>query len=156
MSSIFKSFIIVLPFVLMLSSCKNIDDIELKGVDTFIFQGFENNIVYFSAGLNVNNPSGVNFKIREVNLKTVANGDFLGTLNCTDNVRIEARTDSVYRVPMSLKLANIFSGASTLYKISRQSKVNLEVKGYIRVRTFMISRKIEVSESQVLDVPRIR
>jgi LEA14-like dessication related protein len=151
-----KILIRVLPFLLMLSSCKNFDNVELRGIDKVIFRGIENNTVYFSAGLMVNNPSGVSFKIKEVNLKTVANGDFLGTLHCIGDVKIDARSDSVYRVPLSLELSNIFTGAATLYKISRQKKVKMEVKGYVRVRTFLISKKIEVSESQVLDVPKIR
>jgi hypothetical protein len=156
MHSSLKNLIGVLPFLLMLSSCKNFDSIELRGVDKVIFHGIEKNTVYFSAGLMVNNPSGVRFKIKEVNLKTVVNGDFLGTLHCIGDVKIGARTDSVYRVPLSLELSNIFTGAATLYKLSRQKKVKMEVKGYIRVRTLLISKKIEVSESQMLDVPKIR
>lgn len=156
MHSNFQIIIRLLPFLLMLNSCKSFENIELKGIDKVVFQGIENNTVYFSAGLKVHNPSGVSFKIREVNLKTAANGDFLGTLQCTEDVKINARSDSVYMVPLSLKLSNIFTGASTLYKISRQKKVNMEVKGYIRVKTFLISKKVEVSESQVLDVPKIR
>ena len=156
MRPILRIYIWLLPFMLVLSACKNIDHIEIKGIDKVIFQGIQDNTVYFSAGLKVCNPSGINFKLKEVNLKTVANGDFLGTLNCTDEVKIYARSDSVYMVPLSLKLANIFTGASTLYKLSRLKKVNMEVKGYVRVRTFLISKKIEVSESQMLDVPKIR
>ena len=156
MNTIFRTFIKILPFILVFSSCKSIENIELKGIDKITFQGIENNTVYFSAGLHVNNPSGISFKIKEVNLKTVANGDYLGTLHCDDIVKIHSRSDSVYRVPMSLALGNIFTGASTLYKISRQSKVKMEVKGYIRVKNLMIVKKIEVSESQDMDIPKIR
>ncbi len=146
----------LLPFVLVLSACKNIENIEIKGVDRVIFQGIRDNTVYFTAGLIVQNPSGVSFKVKEVNLKTVANGDFLGTLNCTDQVKVMARSDSVYMVPLSLRLSNIFTGASSLYRISRQKQVTMEVKGYVRVKSFLISKKFDVSESQVVDVPRIR
>ncbi len=156
MHSNLRVFSWILPFMLVLSSCNDIENIEIIGVEKVIFEGIQDNMVYFSAGLKVYNPSAVSFKIREVNLKTVADGVFLGTLNCTDKIKINARSDSVYMVPLSLKLANIFTGASMLYKLSRQKKVNMEVKGYVRVRTMMIYKKIEVSEKQLMDVPKIR
>lgn len=146
----------LLPFLLFLTACGNIENIEIKGVDRVIFQGIRDNTVYFTAGLMVQNPSGISFKVKEVNLKTVANGDFLGTMHCTDQVKVMARSDSVYMVPLSLSLSNIFTGASALYRISRQKQVTMEVKGYVRVKSLLVSRKIEISESQVIDVPRIR
>jgi hypothetical protein len=148
------SCLLFLLSLMVMSSCKSFDNIELKGIDRVTFQGIENNIVHFSAGLQVYNPSRVNFKIKEVNLKTVANGDFLGTLYCRDDVKIVSRTDSLYMVPMNLKLTNIFTGASTLYKLSRLDKVKLEVKGYVKVRSFLITKKIDVAESHILDVPK--
>jgi LEA14-like dessication related protein len=145
-----------LPCMLILSACKNIENIEIKGIDKVVVQGFQDNKIYFTAGLKVYNPSGVSFKLREINLKTVADGSFLGTLQCTDEIKVMARADSVYMVPLNLRLANIFTGASSLYRISRQKKVKLELQGYVRVKTFLISRKIEISESQVIDVPKLR
>jgi hypothetical protein len=140
----------------VLSSCKDIDNIEIKGVEKVSFRGIENNTVYFSAGLNISNPSKVNFRIKEVNLATVADGDFLGTLQCEEDVKIASRKDSVYMVPLSLKLGNIFTGAASLYKLSRQSRVKLEVKGYVRVRSGLVIRKIDISRSQFVDVPKMR
>ena len=148
--------LLLLLSLTIMNSCKSFDNIELKGVERVTFQGIENNIVHFSAGLRVYNPSGANFKIKEVNLKTVANGDFLGTLSCDDGVKIISRIDSVYMVPMNIRLTNIFSGASTLYKLSRLDKVKLEVKGYVKVRSFLITKKIDVAESQILDVPKFK
>ncbi|OFY59717.1 MAG: hypothetical protein A2Y87_12440 [Bacteroidetes bacterium RBG_13_46_8] len=142
--------------VLLLSTCKNIENIEIKGVDKVSFRGIEDNTVYFSAGLNVSNPTGVRFRLKEVNLATAADGDFLGTMYCDEDIKIAPRKDSVYMVPLSLKLGNIFTGAATLYKISRQSRVKIEVKGYIRVRSALVTKKIDISRSQFVDVPKIR
>ena len=142
--------------VLLFNACKSIENIEIKGVDKVSFRGIEDNTVHFSAGLNVSNPSGVGFRLKEVNLSTAADGDFLGTLYCDEKIKIAPRKDSVYMVPLSLKLGNIFTGAASLYKLSRQSKVKIEVKGYIRVRSALITKKIDISRSQLVDVPKIR
>jgi LEA14-like dessication related protein len=138
------------------SSCNNIQNIDIKGVEKVSFRGIENNTVYFLAGINISNPSGVNFRIKEVNFATATDGDFLGTLQCNEAIKIVSRKDSVYMVPFSLKLGNIFTGAAALYKLSRQSKVKLEVKGYVRVRSGLVTRKIDISRSEVVDLPKIR
>jgi hypothetical protein len=149
-------FVLMALPLFVLNSCNNIDNIEIKGVEKVSFRGIENNIVYFSAGLNVSNPSGISFRIKEVNLATAADGDFLGTLHCNENIKIASRKDSVYMIPLSLKLGNIFTGAAAIYKLSRQSRVKVEVKGYIRVRSGLVTKKIDISRSQVVDVPKIR
>lgn len=142
--------------LLVLISCKSINNIEIKGVQKVSFQGIENNTVYFSAGIDVRNPTGIRFRIKEVNLATVAEGDFLGTLQCNEELKIASRKDSVYMLPLSLKLGNIFTGAAALYKLSRQSKAKLEVKGYVRVSSGLITRKVDINRSEVVDIPKFR
>ena len=151
----FVLFSLVLS-LFVIPSCKKINDIEIKGVQKASFQGIENNTVYFSAGIDIRNPSGVSFRIKEVNLATAVEGDFLGTLQCNESIKIASRKDSVYMVPLSLKLGNIFTGAATLYKLSRQGRVKLEVKGYVRVRSGLVTRKVDINQSQVVDIPKFR
>ncbi|MBN1414559.1 MAG: hypothetical protein JW973_05625 [Bacteroidales bacterium] len=149
-------YLLLLVPIMLANSCKTFENIEIKGVENIRFHGIEDNFVYFSVGLQVSNPSGLSFKIKEVNLKTVADGDYVGTLQCNDDIRISSRCDSVYTVAMSLQLSNIFTGAGTLYRISRQHEVKLEVKGYIRIRSFLLAKKIDINKSQVVEVPKIR
>ena len=53
----------------------------------------------------------------------------------------------------SLDLANILSGASTLYSLSRKKQVTLEMQGYVKARSWLTVRKVDVNEKQVVDVP---
>jgi hypothetical protein len=154
-----KNSVVLFSLVLSLSvftSCKKINDIEIKGVQQVSFQGIENNTVYFLAGIEVSNPSGMNFRIKEINLAAAAEGDFLGTLQCNEELKIASRKDSVYMVPLSLKLGNIFTGAAALYNLSRQSRAKLEVKGYVRVRSGLVTRKVDIQRSQMVDIPKFR
>jgi LEA14-like dessication related protein len=137
-------------------SCRSFEEIELKGISNVSFRGIENNTVRFSAGLQVYNPTAYGIKIKELSLKTIANGDYLGTLRCDDDIRIAARKDSIYMANLNLKLANILSGAAAIYKLSRQDKVRLEVQGYVKARTMMLTRKIEVAETRMVDMPKFR
>jgi hypothetical protein len=82
-------------------------------------------------------------------------GNFIGTLSITDPVRIKAKSDSSYSTDFSLQIANMLTGASTLYGISRKKQVTLEMQGFVRARKWFAFRKIDVSEKQRIDVPSL-
>ena len=144
---------ILLLTLIILSSCKGVEDITFTGVDNVVLQGIENNKVKFSADISIYNPSSVNFKISEVNLKTIVDGNFLGTLSTANPVKIKAKSDSSYNAEFSLDLVNLMSGASTFYNVSRKKQVNIEMQGFIKARSFLASRKIDISEKRLIDVP---
>lgn len=149
-SLIFLSCVIAIS---LLTSCKGVNDIEITGADGFEFKGMENNSLTFSANIGVRNPSSLNFRLKEINLKTVIDGNFLGILSTSDKIRVKARSDSSYRMTFNLQLNNILTGASMLYDLSRKKDVKVEMQGYIKARSFIAVKKVDVLESRVVEVP---
>lgn len=145
---------VLLFLIILASSCKGVHDIGFTGAGGFEFKGMENNAMNFAADIGVKNPSAIGFKVVEVNLKATIDGIFIGTLTATDRVRIPARTDSSYRMNFSLQLANIVTGASTLYTLSRKKQVNADLSGYVRARSWLTVKKVDVHESRDIEVPR--
>jgi LEA14-like dessication related protein len=144
--------LLLLPFIFL--SCKGLRDIEITGVEGFKMRGIENNAVTFAADIGVRNPASVGFKVSEINLKTTIDGNFIGTLTSPDRVKIPARCDSTFTMNFSLELANIITSASTLYNLSRKNQVNVVMQGYVKARSGLITKKVDVNETRLLDVPR--
>jgi LEA14-like dessication related protein len=138
----------------LLLSCKGVEDISFKGVNNVALIGMEDNRINFSADIAVFNPSTVGFRIREVNLKTSIDGIFLGTLTTNEPVKINARSDTSYHAVFSLELANIITGASTLYGLQRKRQVTVEMQGFVKASSWLTSRKVDVLEKQLIDVPQ--
>jgi LEA14-like dessication related protein len=149
-----RNSIYLLILSALLLSCKGVDDISFKGVDNVALIGMEDNRINFSADISVFNPSSVGFRISEVNLKTSIDGIFLGTLTTKDPVKIKARSDTSYYAVFSLELANIITGASTLYSLQRKQQVTVEMQGFVKARSWLTSRKVDVLEKQLIDVPQ--
>jgi LEA14-like dessication related protein len=150
-----KSFVPVSLILLLLLSCKGVDDITLTGVDNVNFKGIENNTITFTASVGIHNPSSVSFRVTEVNLKTIVDGNFIGTLTTTTPLKIKAKSDSSYATDFSLEMVNLMSGASTLYSLSRKKQVNIEMQGFVKARSWFKTKKVPVSEKRVIDVPAI-
>ncbi len=155
MKNIFFLHILLLFSFITFSSCGNINDIDLKNVSNVKIDRIENGAIYFSAGLQVFNPSSVSFRIKEFDLKVVANGDYLGHLKGNEEIKVLSRSDSTYIVPMNLKLANVFTGAATIYRLSRMDKVKIEIQGYAIIKTFIFPKKIKINEMRIVDVPKV-
>jgi hypothetical protein len=150
-----KSLCILVLFVLVLSGCKGVEDISMTGISDFKFKGINNDLISFSAVVGVSNPSRVGFHVSELNVKTMADGNYLGTLTTTDKIRIPARSDTSYRMNFTLKLANVLTGATSLYGLSRKKEVLVELQGFVRSRSFLVTHKTEIKESRKVAVPSI-
>jgi len=155
MSMIIKGSRLLLLSLFVLSGCNGVEDIDMTGISGVEFKGIEDNTVSFSAMVGVSNPSSASFRVSEVNLKTLVDGNFLGTLTTTDRIRIPAHSDSSYHMNFTLNMANILSGASSLYSISRKKQVNLGIQGYIKARSWLVVKKTEINESRLVDVPSL-
>ncbi len=145
---------LILFSTMLLVSCQGLKNITITGADGFQVTGMENNKVSFTADIGVSNPSGVGFRVKEVNLKAVIDGNFIGTVTSPDRVKIKARSDSSYHMNFSLELANMISGASTLYNLSKKKQVNVEMQGYVKARAGLGVKKVDVHESRLIDVPK--
>jgi hypothetical protein len=150
----FERTSLLLFTVILLVSCKGLNDITLTSVDGFALKGMENNMVNFAASVGVHNPSSTGFKVSEVELKAIIDGNFIGTLTTADKVKVPARSDSSYRMNFSLELANMITGASSLYALSRKKQVTVELQGYVKARSWLMMKKVDIRENRVIDVPR--
>jgi LEA14-like dessication related protein len=148
-----KSLPILLLLLALISGCKGVEDIAMTGISDFRFNGINNDLISFSAVVGVSNPSRVGFHVSEVNVKAIADGNYIGTLSTTDKIRIPARSDTSYRVNFTLKLANVLTGASSLYSLSRKKEVLVELQGYVKSRSFLARHKTEIKESRRIAVP---
>jgi hypothetical protein len=151
----FRNLIKILPVILVvvLSSCGDVHDIDLKGVDHVQLKGIENNNIKFSADVSMFNPSSVNFRISEVNLKMIVDGNFIGTLTLDKPLRIKAKSDTSYLADFNLQLANMFSGASALYNMREKKQVTVDMQGFVRAKSWLVFRKIDIAEKRLVDVP---
>jgi LEA14-like dessication related protein len=141
--------------VIILVSCKGVEDITMTGVSDFHFKGMENEKIYFSALVGVHNPSAAGFKVSELNVKVTADGMYIGALTTSDKVKVHAKSDTTYLMNFTLTLANALTGATSLYSLSRKKEVKVELQGYIKARSWLTMHKEEIKESRVVQVPAL-
>ncbi len=141
--------IVLLPLVL--SGCGKFEDIVIGDIQSAKFVGFVNNSIAFNVDIPVTNPTHLTFKIKEVNLKTTVDGSYLGKILSDEVVTIPAKSDKVQHFLVKVHLANIFGGAAAFNKFSKNQPLTVEIEGYVKVHSLLLSRRIKIHETQEIN-----
>ncbi len=136
---------------LLLTGCGEFEDIQIGDITSAKFAGFIDNSLAFNVDIPVTNPTGLTFKIKEVNLKTTVNGDYLGKILSDEVVRIPARSDETQHFLVKVHLANIFRGATAFNQFSKHQRLTVEVEGYVKVHSLIMTRKIVIHETREIN-----
>ena len=93
--------------LLLLSSCADFKDIEVGEPEDIKIKGIRDNVVRLGVKIPVKNPSSFNFRIKEINLKTSVNNQYLGRIVSDNIIVIPAKSNEIYNLNLKLKIANI-------------------------------------------------
>lgn len=137
--------------ILLLSCCGNFKDIEVGEPDNVRIKGLRGNVLDLEVRIPVTNPSSVSFKIKEINLKTSVNNHYLGRLISDQVIVIPANSNEIHNFNLQLRIANIIQGISVFLEILRDNNLKFQVEGYIKFKSLLIKKKINVKETIFID-----
>lgn len=138
-------------FVVLLTSCGKVEDIEIREVKSFEFKGIASNTANFSADILIFNPNRYKIKIKEIDVKVLADNTYIGRMICNEEVIIPSNSETLLNIPCGIRIANIFSGASTLYRLTNKNNVKVELDGTVTAQVKMIKKKIKINRSMTVD-----
>lgn len=138
--------------VFFLTSCeeyKNIEVGEIKGIN-LIELGSQK--ISLDVLLQIENSNHINFRIAGVDLDVIVNNEYLGKITSVREVLILKKSNAVYSFPIEVEYTgtNILKGAFTVISMVAEKKIELRIKGFFKVKSFLFSRKINVEESNVV------
>jgi LEA14-like dessication related protein len=137
---------LTLCLLFLLVSCGKINEVEIRNADNLRYSGFRNNQVEFEADIQVNNPSHHKIKVKEIDLKLLVND-----MQIAEEFQILPQSDEYIRIPFRLKIANLFTGLSTISKIYNQKNLKVELDGFVIAKTAFYRKKINVNEITYVD-----
>lgn len=142
---------LMLCFMFLLVSCSKINEVEIRNADNLRYSGFRNNNVEFEVDIQVYNPSHHKIKVKEIDVKLLVNDMYIGRLQIAEEFQILPQSNEYIRVPFRLKIANLFTGLSTISKLYNQKNLKVEVDGFVTAKTAFYRKKINVNEITYVD-----
>ena len=76
---------------------------------------------------------------------------YIGRLQIAEEFQILPQSDEYIRIPFRLKIANLFTGLSTISKIYNQKNLKVELDGFVIAKTAFYRKKINVNEITYVD-----
>jgi LEA14-like dessication related protein len=143
-----RLFYILLACVAALSlvSCANLDNIEVGEIEDVNISRFGIREIEFEVFMPIDNPSSFRFRIIDVDLDVYINNDYMGKISNVDNVLVPARSSELYSFALKVEFSNILKGALSMFNLYLDREAEFEIRGSIGVRSFPVTRRIEVNE----------
>jgi LEA14-like dessication related protein len=137
---------------LFMNSCNVFESIEVGEVHGINFTKFDDRKVSFEVLIPIENPNGFSFKITGVDLDVIVNDEYLGKIKNVGDVLIHEKSDEIYTFPLDVEYSgsNILKGAFTLFSLFLDRKADVRVKGFILVKSFWYTKKLDVDEQSIV------
>jgi hypothetical protein len=148
MKSIVQLGVLIIS-ILLVSSCK-LEDIDIDEPDNFNLKKYSSNQVEASFDVTVDNPSGMNFKLKRTNISVFTGDKKLGTIFLSDKIKVKRKSENTYTVPVRIDL--IDGAMRTIMLEGATGKIPLHFLGSVKVGTFIFSKKIKVDETKEIKV----
>ena len=153
---LFRSKIAVIIMVLlpMLHSCK-FKEPELLGLQDFKVTNFTAKAIKIQVIAKVNNPNNYRISIVKSDLDIFINGENMGKLKLEDKVSFLGKKTDVYTIKLINKPENFAKlGVSSLFAMITSGKLQVNVKGTIKGKAGLISRKFDVDLNEAVSLNR--
>ncbi len=138
------------PALVLLISCSGFESIEVGEIEDVKLNRFADRSIEFEVMMPIDNPSAFRFRIIDVDLDVYINDEYLGKISNVDNVLIPSRSSEIYTFPLKVQFSNILRGAVSMFNLFLDRRADIEVKGRISVRSFPVTKRIEVDEKTYL------
>ena len=148
-----KNLFTAILLLSVLSSC-TYKDVEFIDIEDIEIKESSVKKIPITIKLKVDNPNTYKIKIQSYNIRlSIKQIDFIA-LDNDSKIIIPARFKGTIPIDISLKpeLKGIFSLKTLLLinDIIKKNSVQVDAKGYIKAKVFLISKKIEVDEKRII------
>jgi len=136
-----KKYIFFFISSLSLSSCITFSDLEIGDVKSVNINKVSKSNIEINADIQVKNPNNYKVKIKKIEADVFLNDKNITTLNLNRKVVLQKKSDDVQAFLIQTELSKLLSLAPALLM---GGGINLKMKGYIKGKVFLISKKVPV------------
>ena len=134
------------------TGCSGYKELVVGDVKAVRFSTFEKGKLGLEVDIPVENPSKMNFKISDVDILILLNEMPIGNITNIQKVLIEKKSDRVYTFPLDVNISGLSGGSKILLSIVGKGSADIEAKGYLKVRSFVVGTKIPIQSKENLNL----
>jgi LEA14-like dessication related protein len=142
-------FSVVVLLLLATVTCVNVEEIKIGTVHNIEFQGLHGNVVTLKAVVPVENPNGVDLKIKDADLTVWLGDKELGKVKQLDEILILKKSNQEYPLVINVEITNVMNIASVFMNLSGGIH-DLRLRGTVVIKAFVYNKKINIQDLQLV------
>ena len=132
----------ILLFTFLLGIFASCRQIEVGKMESFALKSFSGRSIFIDIKFEVNNPRALPVKINNAEFTLTAGDQSLGTAILQNPVKLAANKRDSYYFPLELKLSDNIGSYFSIMKILKKNTGPFVMKGWIDVRSGLVSKKL--------------
>ncbi|MFH1322098.1 MAG: LEA type 2 family protein [Bacteroidota bacterium] len=133
----------------LITSCLSYEDVKITRVVSTDVKKFSSETVEVEVVLQINNPNNYKISITNSNLDVFLNNSEIGKATIKEKIVIPGKSNEVHRFTLKLKNMDLKAGTMpAILSAALGGGMRLTVKGYIKVKAKMISKKVPLKFSE--------
>lgn len=144
-----KIFIIFFISTVLFSGCFPVKPLTIGEIQDFRIDDISAKDISVSFRINVKNQNNFNIIVTKVKLKASIDNKVIGKVTKVNRIIIPPDSKQFHEISAKIQLPENNNNISDLLQLSLK-RPSLKFDGYIKVRTFMFSRKIPVEDKNIM------
>ncbi len=149
-------YITVFGFIgLILSGCGIYKPVTVGKIKAIRLVSLNFEEITFKLIIPVENPNGYKFRIVGSEVEIALNDKQLTNITVEDDVEVPKKFNGEIEVPVKVKLKGMFdAGTIAIVELFNKRGTELTIKGYVKVKAGIISKKIKIDEKSNVSIFR--
>lgn len=145
------SWLVVVLGLILFSSCTKLDEITIGEPQNVTIKSMSLNSIDVLVELPISNPARAKLKVTDMDLKIWIDEKYIGRIKNIESLIIDARSDSLYMVPLKIIVVNFLKSAALYRKYMNNEHIEVKLEGEIRGKLWGFRKKINVLEEVLLN-----
>ncbi|MBQ9471129.1 MAG: hypothetical protein IJU72_09300 [Bacteroidales bacterium] len=151
MSKRIINLIIAVATTLLLGSCGKPYDVQMHGVQDIKFVSLDKNKLRLNIVLDAENKQRAALKIKQIDFKAWLGDRELGTVRCTEKIKLKGKRRTACTVPLEIELRTI-ADALKLTVFNQKLLSQIQIEGHVRGSRFPITKTFKVNKQPLLEL----
>jgi LEA14-like dessication related protein len=145
-----KAIIPLILIIIALSGCNVYKSVDIGDINNVEFKGIVDNKVNLNMEIPITNSNGFKIKIKSMDLDLKINGNYIGKMTIANEIIIPPKSEEIHKFPVEIIVKNPLASMAVMYKLRKAKSFEMEINGPIKVKAFISSKTIKVSEKQTV------
>lgn len=144
----FKGILFIAFISLILSSCVNYDEVEIKEIEEVKLVSFSDKGLIVDSKVKLSNPNIFDIQVVDSKLDVIVQGRAIGSTKIDGKLVLPSKSEEFHTLRLKSSFEDLGKDAlMNLVAITAENsdQINFKFEGYIVGKVFFIKRKVEIS-----------